>query len=317
EKIHVTIDKDFKTAKYVIEYVVKTDTTGEQIPLLFYAIDYKNDFQVWVNNKKTDIKEIPSKYKTPIGTPFEQFSGYFISSFADYSQSDSTYFFEDGMKSFEMKDLKYFETKLQKGNHVIRVEYIANQWIDNSNWIKEYSFRYWLAPAKHWKSFGTLEITIDASSFKAPITTNLGQPTSGKLDSIAVWRFGKLPNDSFNIAYIPEFSWLSKLMITIGPLGITLILSLIIVWVHFLLIKNHRAKNRQKKFSWIVFIGSLINPFAILLCYILSFDLIDALIGIEAGRHHGYTFFAMLLYPIFLFIYMLIFRKVDSSYHKL
>jgi hypothetical protein len=42
ENIMVHISQDFKTAKYTIEYTIKSDVVGGQIPLLFLAKEYKN-----------------------------------------------------------------------------------------------------------------------------------------------------------------------------------------------------------------------------------------------------------------------------------
>ncbi|MBU3744117.1 MAG: hypothetical protein FGM61_06145, partial [Sediminibacterium sp.] len=81
---------------------------------------------------------------------------------------------------------------------------------------------------KNWKSFGSLEITLDASDFSHALATNLGQQTKGKLDSISVWNFSKLPSDYFEIIYKPEISGFAKIMITISPIGLTLIFALLI-----------------------------------------------------------------------------------------
>lgn len=314
EKIHVTIDNVAQTATYVVEYRVKTDIDGKQVPLLFYALDFKDDFYVSVDKKEIKLTDIPNSYKNLTGTQFDSFSRYFEPAW-NYN-SDSTLEFKEYTNRMwvHLGDLKYFETRLSKGEHIFRVRYIADRSRNRSNWVNNYEFQYSLAPAKYWKSFGSLEIIIDATKIKSEISTNLGQPTTGNLDSIATWHFDKLPNDIFTITYIPQVSRFASLMIIIGPFGLTLIMTFILTLLHLLFIKKHRKNNYMKKYSWVVIIGSIIIPFLILLFYIYSFDLIDSVIGSEAGKYHGYTFLVMLLYPIFLAIYMTTMWKFDKYF---
>jgi hypothetical protein len=258
------------------------------------------------------VLDIPSEYNKPIGTPFERFSYYFKPYF-EYDKSDSVFMFWEGLESYELKDLKYFETKLLKGENTIRVEYIAKVWIDISNWVKEYSFRYSLSPAKYWKSFGSLEITIEASSLDSKITTNLGKPTNGRLDSVAFWKFKKLPGDFFQITFIPKVSWFARFMIVLGPYGMTCIFAFILGWLHFLKVKKFRKNNLTKKYSWVLITGSIINPFLILVASMFAYDLIDFIIGSEAGGHHGYVFLVILLYPILLLIYWFTMWIIDRK----
>jgi len=208
--------------------------------------------------------------------------------------------------------LKYFEIDLKKGEHKIRVEYSANAWIDISKWVKEYSFRYSLSPAKHWKSFGSLVLVLDARANKCTPITNIGQPTWGNLDSIAVWNFSKLPSDYLEISFKPHVSTFANFMIAIGPIGLTLFLSLILVAMHAFFIIRHRKHKSTKKYSWIVIAGSLIFPLLILIGYMFSFNLIDNSIGVEAGKYHGYTIFTIIFYPLLVPVYLLIMLWIDN-----
>lgn len=51
ESIFIQIDENFHTAKYKVEYTIKSDVVGKQIPLLFCAVDYKDDFCVWLDDR--------------------------------------------------------------------------------------------------------------------------------------------------------------------------------------------------------------------------------------------------------------------------
>lgn len=318
EKIYLKVDKDFRTAFYRIEYFIRTDRNGRQIPLLFHAKDYKGDFKVWVDNQEVKLLDIPSEYITTANSPFENFSNSFEQPSRNGEQETVVIYWQkdDGIV-YNLNELKYFETDLTKGEHLIRVEYTANVWTDLSDWVKEYSFRYSLSPAKNWKSFGSLEITLDASdfNFNSSLTTNLGQPTNGQLDSISVWNFSKLPADYFEISYKPKISAFAKTLIAIGPFRLTLIFALLIAFLHFISIKKYRKSKPTKKYSWVVIAGSIILPFFILISYMASFSIIDSVIGNEdgTGNYRGYASLVIIfLYPLLFPVYWIIMWLVDE-----
>jgi hypothetical protein len=314
EKIYLKIDRDFSTAFYQIEYLIKTDTGGKQIPLLFHAKDYMGDFKIWVDNQEVKWFNIPSDYRSIANTPFEKFSNSFKEPYRDGEPETVDIFWQENLGTvYEINDLKYFETDLSKGEHRIRVEYTGRAWFDRSDWVNKYSFRYSLSPAKYWKSFGSLEITIDASDFNSSLTTNLGQPTNGRLDSVSVWNFSKLPDDYFEIIHTPEISAFAKTLIAINPFGLTLIFALPIALLHLFLIKKYRKSHPTKKHSSVVTVGSLIIPFLILIGYIVSFYIIDLAIGPEAGKYHGYNFLVIIFYPLLLPIYWTIMWLADRK----
>ena len=61
ESIFIQIDENFHTAKYKVEYTIKSDVVGKQIPLLFCAVDYKDDFCVWLDDRPVKVFDIPFK----------------------------------------------------------------------------------------------------------------------------------------------------------------------------------------------------------------------------------------------------------------
>jgi len=174
EKINIKIDKQFKTVKFIIEYTIQSDIIGRQIPLLFYAQDYKDSFFVWVDNQRVAIQNIPYKYTHFHNSPFSGFSGVKHGN-VNNNESDevSIHWNKNSSYVYKINDLKYFETDILKGTHKVRVEYTANVWTDISGWIKKYSFRYSLTPAKFWKSFGTLTINIQQEGEVRELSTNL------------------------------------------------------------------------------------------------------------------------------------------------
>lgn len=316
ENILVYLSKDFKTAQYIIEYTIKSDVEGAQIPLLFLAKDYKDNFAVWLDGKLVNIQDIPKYITASKNTKFEGF----VNSFNE--KIDENYYVSIDWQAnnsdiYSLDDLKYFETNLSKGEHKIKVGYTAKVWIDKSNeWVNEYSFRYSLAPAKYWKSFGSLNITVFQDGNIKPLTTNLGNPTEGKFNTISNWKFNKLPSDNFNIIYNPKTSPTAKTLIAIDPFGIAFLAGIILMLLHFCIIFWFRKKNVTKKYTWIVILGSLLIPILILFSFMESYVFIDYLIGDDATKRHGYYFLAIIWYPILVPIYMTIMWVIDIITRK-
>jgi hypothetical protein len=310
EHIDVRIFKGFKTAQFDIEYQINTDVEGGQIPLLFLAKDYKGDFKVWVDDQLVNIKEIPNYIIKPKDSPFANFDNSF-----DYTESGYNYikinWTENGHNLYKLDDLKYFETSLKKGNHKIRVSYTANVWVYNAEWVKEYSFRYALAPAAYWKSFGGLTITIINESGLDSVTTNLGNPIEGKFATISNWKFKKLPVDVFEINYQPVIGKLASFLIIIDPFWLMIFFGLLLALFHIWLIYRYRKSNLPKRISWVVIAGGILFPVLILCTYIASYVAIQSLLGEDASTRMGYYFLILGFYPILLVIYLFGMMLVD------
>ncbi|MCZ2223750.1 MAG: hypothetical protein LC122_08990 [Chitinophagales bacterium] len=319
EKIFIKLNKNFESADYVIEYYINTETNGMQIPLLFHAIDYSKNFKVFVDGKEIKLLDIPAEYTSTNQSKFDKFSNSFRPPLNN-GEADMAEIYWDSKNGiiYYLKDLKYFETNLSKGNHIIRVEYNASAWTDRAHWVAENSFRYSLSPAKYWKSFHELEITLDATDYQYnnTLTTTLGKPTSGKIDSIAVWHFTKLPDDFFQIVYTPQVSSLAKTMIAIEPFNIAAICFFILALLHVFAILKYRKNNLPKKYSWVVIAGSFLVPLSFFIFFIASFGFIDNLIGEAAGRYHGYTGLIIIFYPITVPIYWVITWLLDKYFKR-
>ncbi|UAY52310.1 hypothetical protein [Ferruginibacter albus] len=317
ETIHISINKEFTTAKYVVEYSIETDSTGKQIPLLFYAENYKDDFIVWVDDQKVTVQQIPDSYKNINDSPFSVFANS-IKKASNYSNSPfvTIYWSENYQSNYEINDLKYFEASLTKGTHKIRVEYTANAWTDRNDWVAQHSFRYSLTPAKFWKSFGKLDVYVESEGDTKPFTTNLGEPNGKTIQQSNSWSFNKLPDDYIDINYMPKINVLAKVLVFIDPFGIAVISGILFFMLHLRTVRHYRNRYPTEKFSLAVIIGSLVIPLAVLFIYLFSFDFIDTIIGSSASRFHGYVFFCLLLYPILLPLYWIIMWRIDKMLKK-
>jgi len=314
EKIYIQIHKENHTALYKIDYYIRCDSSGMQIPMLFYAVDFKDNFKVWVDNKEVKTVEVPDSSKSFYHTPLEKFQAL---QFRDDGKNDSVEHTEeqwvkDLMKKVNFDDLKYFETNLSKGDHQIHVEYTGAAMTNRSGWVKEYTFNYSLYPAKFWRSFNSLEIAIKILNGDIDLKTNLGHPMAGAFDSIAIWKFDKLPADEIELSYKPQINFLAKALMNVNPFGLTILFFISMTVVHYKLINKHRINNPDKKYSWVKIVGIIVVPLLTLIWFIWSFELIDTVIGKEASRYHGYTFMAILFYPVLLFFYWYILRLVTS-----
>lgn len=302
EKIFIQIHKEDHTALYKIDYFIKCDSSGMQVPLLFYAVNYQGNFNVWIDNKKVKVEDVSEGHTDVNRPPLQNFQETLRSS--DWVQNLG--------QELEFKDLKYFEMDLSEGVHQIHIEYTSSAWVDLSGWVKKYSFKYSLFPAKFWRSFNSLEIAIKIMNDDTDLNTNLGNPMTGTLDSMAVWRFDKLPADEIEFSYKPQVNFLAKALMNVTPFGVTMLFFISMTIVHYRLIHKYRINNPDKKYSCVNIVGIIVVPLLTLIWFIWSFELIDTVIGEEASRYHGYTFLVIIFYPVVLLFYWYILRLVTS-----
>lgn len=316
ETIRIKIDKDYKTARYIVEYSIKSEVGGKQVPLLFFAQDYKDSFRVWLDGQPVSLLDVPEQYIRAEKPPFNSFAGSFEKGGADEPRSVSIYWDKNPGYVYTINDLKYFEANINKGVHKVRVEYTASVWTDISGWVKEYSFRYSLTPARFWKSFGTLNVQVEQEGVVRPLVTNLGQPNEKEIGATNSWTFNQLPGEYLKLSYTPETGSLAKTLMGVGPFGLTMGLGLVLFMLHLYASSLYRRRHLHKKYSLVVILGSLLVPFLILIGYVYTFDVIDNAIGSEAGRHHGYVSLVVFLYPLLMPFYWIVLWLIDRRYKQ-
>ncbi|MCC6412321.1 MAG: hypothetical protein IT270_11720 [Saprospiraceae bacterium] len=303
ENIRIVPDARFETARFYVEYHLNARQSGKQIPLLFYAPEYKDGFTVVLDGKPVNLQNVSDVYPNLETSQLSDFRKLFEmpqgNDMLYLAESPSTGF------SFEVTELKFFEIDLPEGEHTVHIEYTANAWVDRGGWVKEYSFRYALSPAKYWKSFGALTVSFEIPPAPVAVTSNLGAPLPGNLASTITWEFDSLPVDVMIFEYKPEISSLAKAMIAISPEYMAVLLFVLITTLHVWMVYRFRKRQNDRRFSWVVLVGSLLVPFFTLIFYMYTYDLIDAAIGSSAGRRHGYTFLVFGLYPFITPVYWL------------
>lgn len=315
ESIFIQIDENFHTAKYKVEYTIKSDVVGKQIPLLFCAVDYKDDFCVWLDDRPVKVFDIPFK-----GEEGEESSDSIFSDFtnscercADNNRKIECRWDDNTSETYYSFEMKYFQPELSQGTHRIRVEYTAYPWRNCLDWITKYNFRYSLSPAKKWKSFGTLDITVEQAGKIKDYSSNLGKPQEGEIKQINTWHFDSLPEDEFmELTYKPEPNSYAKILLTFGPEGLAAVYGVFLFLLHLKFITCYRKSNRQKRFSWVVILGSILVPFFILFFFIYSYSIIDFVIGKDASQRHGYIGLIIIYYPIILPFYWVLMWLIDK-----
>lgn len=312
EDLSIRLDASFMRASVTATYHIYAHKDGRQIPLLFYASEYLEGFSVTIDGNPVAFSKDLGIYDDAQDGKFADFADLFASVATDgnYIEMKES---EAGGILITPEDMRYFETDLTKGNHTIEVSYTATVWLEKTEWVTGYSFRYALSPAKYWKSFGSLSLTLDARAFATPISTNLPAPDQGSIDSVATWSFAALPAEIIMIKHTPKVNRAAKALIAIGPMWLAVLTSLIFILLHYQLIHWYRNRKPSARFSPVVIIGSIVVPLAFFILWVAFYPIIDAVIGPNASHYHGYIFLVIVFYPIVLPIYWLIAWRVDIA----
>jgi hypothetical protein len=315
EYLKIRINNTFQTAHYSVQYTILSEQNGLQIPFLFYASEYLSDFTILVDGVPVELMEKPDKYVPKVEGKFKDFD-YFFSLDSGVKKpiyiSDGKSAYSDDNNEFPVtiEDMLYFETDLSKGEHLIELNYIGSAWKDASGLVNEYSFRYALAPAKYWKSFGNLTVELDCSEFDRQVTTNLGLPEKGSVQEHSIFHFNSIPTDVIYISYLPKIDKRTLFFANLGPFNMALILSLLFALLHVFRIIHFRKENLEKRFSRVVIIGAILIPLIFVFSWFFGYAWIDYMIGEEAGQR-GYTFLVILLYPFIFLVYFLLTWFID------
>lgn len=308
ENLHIKIEENFEFATYNIEYHIEATQDGVEIPLLFYASEYYDDFNVTLDGEPIELQKIENLFDTVNEENFKNFSNLFESNRtnSDFDPiGDSS-----GLATLNLPDFLYFKTNISKGKHIIKVNYTATRWTVKDSWVKSYSFRYALSPAKYWKSFGTLDVTIDASDFKQPFSTNLNDQEF--LDPITKLSFDSLPTDVLLIGYYPKINGFANLLIDLKPFNVSIFFTVLLIIYHFLRIKKYRRKHPKKGFSSIALFGAIIIPIAFVGIQILMHSIIEGLLGNSASGLGSYgALYQIILIPILIIVYLVFAFSLD------
>ena len=307
EELNIKVDKDFNYAQFQVRYHINSLADGVKIPFLFYASEYYDSFTIKIDGKEIGTQKVPEEYQYPEGTKFKDFTHFFGPGDTNYA-SGKVELRESDQLAFtvRLRDMIYFETDISKGEHTIDVSYIATKWTDGWGLINEYSFRYALSPASYWKSFGILDVILDATECSKPLNANIDAPHKGNIDSIAYWRFDNLPVHILQINYSPKLSKWALALKRIGTTGFASIITGLLVLLHGLVIYRYWRKKRSKWNYGLIMVGCLLVPLGFVLSYMFYYEIMDYLIGEHASSRGRYTFISLFLYPFITAVYGLL-----------
>lgn len=316
EHIEIFIDSTFQSIKFKANYSLHSSKSGNKIPLLFIALGgyYPDrvDFIIHCDGKRITSQNIPYNWLYDSPSKFSNFNELWLydNKMPNEALIEETDSICNVIGSYHIHDMNYFEVDLDTGFHNVSIEYIGKPTIDRDNWLNKYEIDYALSPIKYWKSYGRIKISIhsiiplDELKFNYPTLIHNSNKGTCVIDSIS--------RCNFSIKYLPKMNSSVSILLEFGQNNMTIVFGLIAFIFHCILIWGYR-KIFNHKYSIILILGSILIPFLILYFKMYTYDIIDNKIGIHAGRFHGYTFFVMILYPIFLPIYWLLLWQIDKK----
>lgn len=316
ETINIKLYKELDSAYFDIEYQIQANQEGEQIPLLFYAINYNSEFQVWIDGEEVKLENVQANFNVYDKMLFSDFKNLFAINTRtnlpyirnEVKLTSSNYVYTD--------NLFLFYVDVSKGKHTIKVKYIATPEIDGSETINKYSIYYSLVPAKYWKSFGSLEINIDTELINEIYTTNIGKEPirHGHIES---WRFNSLPFDFLKINYHPQLTEFQAWIVKINASGFGFFLGLLLMIAHIFFILRYRKNHRNKRFSWVMITGSILVPIITFYSIRIFANLIKIHIPHTSFTHNIYIIiFIIFSYMISAPIYFILMWLTDRIYRR-
>lgn len=320
ENLRITIDENVQYANFDIEYIINAEKDGLQIPLLFYASEYYENFEVTIDGKKITLQK-QEHFWDLYGDDKEKLTNFhYLYNTDQKAIRELENQFQYGRSDrISLNDFLYFQTDISAGKHSIKVRYKASNWRYKHNRLNEDSFRYALAPAKYWKSFGTLDITIDTSKVKDEMTINLGTPKSGAVNGISNYHFEKLPVDIIEITRIPKLSSFTIFLLNLESYWLAVILVSFIVAFHVWKMYQFRKKQPRKKIAVTAVFGATVIPLAFIFLLLIATFWIDASIGkpYASGRESYGAFYWFLYLPKYIGIYVVFSIAVDFLFKKI
>lgn len=297
-QIVAQLDSICRQARFTVRYVIWVEEAKPQVPFLFYAADYLEDFQLTLDGEPQTISPLPASFGQDPGPHFSE-----VFPADDWDQSLRTYLsFGEGQRyTVAASDYQFFEADLSAGRHTLTVSYLANQWTDRRDWVQAFSFRYALAPARQWRHLRKLTLTWIPGPCLQEWKTNLGPPQQIS-DQQQSWSYTfaegeDLPWDYWLIKYQPPISAFAKFLIWLGPTGLAGIAFVVLGLIHNRRLYR-RSQNPTSPAQHGLVVGALLIPLLALVTYWKSFVWIDRAIGEAASGYHGYPFLVVVYLPL-------------------
>lgn len=282
EDLTITLSDTTIAAKYAVRYYIVNEKEKGELALIFDAAQSFDKFDVWVDGKYMQLEN---------------------EKLEDVS-------FDKDSTAYRPIYYKQFTLVVDKGKHTIDVNYIGYPSEFLGDWVTQYTYTYNLALVKQWKTFGSLNLTIDASTIKDPVSVTLQDSVFSIQGNRATWQFDSLPQDTIDIRFLPK----GDLSFMIYPEYIFWVVFIILLVINLWWSIKWRRINLTKKYTLPTILGALIVPAISIAAYIYSYPLIDHLIGKHAAHYHGYFFLVIFTYPFFAIFYFIVMWFIDHFY---
>ena len=282
---------EYELAEWEVIYEVEVDSAGLQVPFLFVALNLEEDFHVWLDGKELALQDIPDELD--LSDPKWATLKYGFSELENGEMEFPEIIWGNHNERPYLSELTYFEADLDSGRHQFRVTYRATARVSRFGYVKDYRYRYALAPARGWRSFGNLRVELDNTPLRMQLSSNLGEPQSGSIDSAATWLFSRLPEQNdLEFRFDPELDGVARFALRVGPFGWGTIATIIMILIHFFLVFRRLRKNPYRGTpSFRAIGGAALVGILSTLAFLFAPQFTYSLIGEHATGTFGYWFF--------------------------
>ena len=274
ETIQIFPAPDLRHSKMVIEYHIQSEESKEQVPLLFYAYNIKDDFQIEIDGTSIPTQQAPEEYNALDGMVVDHFD--FLFSGIPKNELQKTTKIE-GYR-IALKDLHFFTVNLEAGKHIIKAEYEVVHAEHTADLLHSYNLSYILSPANQWKSFDSLDIMLEMPDVDASFYTDIGDGTSTDTPNQHTWHLNNLNNTTLEITFTPTLPVLALPFTFHGYLLYSFIFWIAYLVAHVIILRKLRVDTNQKRWYGALFIGIAVLPLLKPALYFALFFLLSPLL---------------------------------------
>ena len=299
EEISIRPDSIFETAFIKVIYLIRSDSSGVSIPLVFHAENYGGGMQITFDDQLIDpLNYLPLPYNHLEALGLDTLSKEVVIKW------DEDIYLHEGVE-----DLKYFELNISPGTHRIVITYTADAWVDRSDWVKERSIYYALAPLAYWKSAGEVKVNLDYSAiatFVDEVDVNLESPEEDdQAAQVRTWTLQGAEQALLALSYKPPLSKLSQFLIGLSPFGMACVVAIVLLLLHFWLIYRSKDQSSATR-KWVLYAGVLSVSILVFAAFIYAYALIDYTLGPHASIYHGYVGLTIIFVPFGMILHAVI-----------
>lgn len=305
ERILIVPDSAFRSARFQVEYTVRSDRDGPAIPMVFFALEYAEGFRVLFDGVELTTYPVP-RHLVLSDTMLADIAQNFYVRKYTYPPGLTDTVPSVSIGDSDLKDLLFFRADFSPGEHRIVFEYVAKPFLDIATPTPTQELRYALSPASTWRSFGTLDVELDLSHAGiGEVESNMGASMITE-DGRMTWHFDRMPAEEISIERRHPLNATARVLMWITPEGMAPFALVLLGCSHALAVRSFRRRQPQG-LSWVLVAGGLLVPLLVLLTDIAGYELIRIAIGPHATRAYGsYSFLALMFYPVLMPVYFLL-----------